>query len=330
MGVDTGHGRVKLCFVGQNNSLEAFSFVSVATPHRVSGLEQTVREYAKPTTIHRISVGASKFEVDTDPLSLPFSTVMERNESDDFAAREEYAALVFAALIKARAQRVRLLVLGLPVHLLDKFSELLIRRFTGSFQYDENSAPLVIERVVVLPQPLGSAIYLNSMSARVIDAPSTLIIDAGWGTVDWLVTRTNSFKVDLERSGGSPGAGAAIYRRVADVLSNRLRARIDGLDHIDHAIRTRSPLRAHGQSIDLTPHLNAARDVGVAAMRQVRARVRSTEDISIILTGGTSPLFREAVAEVFPGTHVQTVEDPLYGNVKGFVLGALQSSRKSR
>jgi PRTRC genetic system protein D len=168
------------------------------------------------------------------------------------------------------------------------------------------------------------------MSSRHVDAPSTLIIDAGWGTVDWLVTRTNGFKLDFERSGGSPGAGAAIYRRIADALASRYNARFDGLDHIDHAVRTSSLLRAHGHSIDLTPYLPAAQEVALDSIRKVRARVRSVEDLGIVLTGGTSALFAEAVQEVFPGTHVQTLEEPHLGNVKGFVIGGLQSLRKQK
>jgi plasmid segregation protein ParM len=328
--IDPGHGRIKACYPTANGTLEAFSFTAAATRHRDNTLERSTRQFSNTATIFCIRDGKTSFEVDTDPNSLPFSTLGERNEAEDFPTRPEFRALVCSALKKANARHVKLLVLGLPVALLDKYSDDLVRCFSGTLRYDDNAPPIVIERVVVLAQPLGSLIMLNERSERRVDTPSTLIIDAGWGTIDWLVTRTSGFKLDFQRSGGSPGAGAAIYRRIAEMLAARYNARFDGLDQIDLAIRTRSPLRAHGHSIDLGPYVSAAQDIALDSIRKVRARVRSVEDVSIVISGGTNFLFGEAIKEVFPGTPVQTLEEPHLANVKGFVVGALQSLRNRK
>ncbi|QCP54541.1 hypothetical protein FAZ95_37310 [Trinickia violacea] len=328
VGFDGGHGRIKCCYCAADGSMRTFSFPSVAQLHRDSALEQSARAFADSPSIRRVNVGNSKFNVDTDPDALPPATVGERNEGDDFAERREYTALLYAALLKIGARRIRLLVLGLPVHLLGKYAESLKERFTGSLQCSDNSPRILVDKVVVLPQPIGSLMYLKALPSRRITSYSTLVMDAGWGTMDWVVSSTEGFKLDHERSGGSPGAGALIYRRIADLLALEYGERFDALDHIDRAVRSNSKLMVHGLSIDLNPFVQQAKEeTTVELVRKIRARVRSTEDLGVVLTGGSCSLFADAAREIFTRIPLTTLDEPMMANVRGFVLGGLQSLR---
>ncbi|NPT53574.1 ParM/StbA family protein [Paraburkholderia elongata] len=328
MGLDTGNGRIKAAFYAADGTLQKFAFASVARPTAASALEQTTRPFLGSATEKLVHVRDVTYAVETDSTAIPGPTAGERNEGDDFAMRPEYDALVYSALLRANASTIGLLVLGLPVYLL-KYTEALKRRFTGTFDFGHG--PRTILRVVVLPQPLGSAIALRLADAVQIDAPSTLLIDVGWGTIDYLTVDSHRSRVQHDRSGGYPGAGAQIFRRVGEMLSRQYGERFDGVDQIDDCYRRGVPLRAHGKSIDLTSFVDRAkRDVALEALRKVRANVKTTEDLHVVFTGGAAPLLIDAAPEIFNGVPITLMKDTVFSNCHGFLLGGIQTTTRTR
>lgn len=322
--VDAGNGRIKIAFFAADGTLHKSSFASVARPAAASALERTTRPFLSSASEKLIRVGELVYAVETDPTVVPGPTSGERNEGDDFAMRPEHEALVFSAFSSINASRIGLLVLGLPVYLL-KYADSLKRRFTGKFDFGYGSFEIL--RVVVLPQPLGSSLSLRLADGVHIDAPSTLIIDVGWGTIDFLTIDSTKSRVQHDRSGGYPGAGAQIFRRVAEALAIRFGERFDGVDLIDDCYRRGVPLRAHGKSIDLTSFVDRAkRDVALEALRKVRAHVKTIEDLHVVFTGGAAPLLIDTAPEIFNNIPITLIKDPVYANAIGFLLGGVQTT----
>jgi plasmid segregation protein ParM len=330
IGIDAGHGHIKLGVPDGNGGVAVTSFFSVATRPRQGAFAQSMSILGGTKNLNIVDVDGDVFEVCLDANALPFSTVAERNEGDDFAKRREYAALVRTALTQAGTDEIDVLVLGLPVHLYDKFSRYVVQYFTGHNPCGSKKANVHVNKVVVIPQPLGSLVWGQHTQGHRIQSPAVLTVDCGWGTLDWLVTKTSNKRVDLTRSGGLPGAAAAIFRGVANLLQERYTDRFEALDQIDYAARTGSALYVRGQSVDLAPFMKQISGDIENQVRRIRARVSSTEDLSILLSGGTSWLFARVIQDEFSEIPLIHLEDSRHTNVRGFVLAAQKMQEKTK
>jgi plasmid segregation protein ParM len=320
LAVDGGHGYHKAAYRDADGVLRTSAFRSVASMVTDSTASRLSSAITGPTSLKTVRVAGVTYEIDLDGDSTPTGLFAERNEADDFPSRPEFDALLYGVLLSVNATEVRNLVLGLPLHTLSKFTGLLKQKFQGRLAFGHDAC--FVERVIVVPQPVGSLLTLKASGSTVFGTSTTCLVDAGHYTVDWLTT--TGLKVDHSRSGGRPNGASLVYRRISELLSAEFNERFDALDRIDLALRSRTPLRAYGRAINLEPYLRQALAVTTDVVRAIRARVRTAEDLTIVVTGGAAPLYLQALGSVFPGCPIVQMNDSRFTNVAGFLLAGEQ------
>jgi len=154
--------------------------------------------------------------------------------SEDFCLTPNYAALLGGSLHFAGVTEVELLVLGLPVHTIAKFSNHLKETFTGTHDFGHGSVS--IGTVKVVPQPLGSLVSFSEYGGNRFDRENAhLVVDVGYFTTDWVVA--HGFTMNDRRSGGAPGGASQIYQRIASLISSAEGDTVGDIERIDNRLR---------------------------------------------------------------------------------------------
>ncbi|BCZ85201.1 ParM/StbA family protein [Paraburkholderia terrae] len=315
LGCDVGYYGVKLA-VRRLGSIETEFFPSVAVRKLRSSLTATTELFASQKATIEIPVGDSTFVVDTASDSIAGSRIA-RAETDNFPLEEEYVALVLASLAKLRARNVRRLVLGLPLHNM-RHAGFVKQRFEGRHDLGEHGS-CTVERVAVIPQPLGALAYLRAtVPAASMHDTTVCLIDSGWHTSD-LITAEGGTRLDLARSAGRPGGAAIVVREIARLVSESLGERVDNLDRIDRALRIKKPLNLFGKSVDLEPFVRDAIHVTYPIVKALITVVGTCEDLAVYSTGGAARFYVDALRRTL-GFEVHTVDRPQVANAIGFLL----------
>jgi plasmid segregation protein ParM len=325
LGSDIGYYGVKGA-VRRFDSIETFSFPSLAVRKINSSVSTATDLLVEQNTTVEIELGGSTYIVDTSPDIIAGSRTI-RTEMDNFPREEEYAALVYASIIRAGARHVRRLVLGLPLHTM-RHAEFLKQRFAGKHDLRQHGV-CIVESVAAVPQPLGSLAYLRATapSAAGINA-TTCIIDSGWHSSD-LITVERGSKIDLARSIGRPGGAAIVVREVARLVGETIGERIENIDRVDRALRLKQPLLVYGKSVDLEPFLSEALHVTFPIVRALMNVVGTCEDLVVYGTGGAAHYYAQALRHTV-GFDVHTVDRPQSANAIGFLLAGEAASRTGR
>ncbi|WP_162634352.1 PRTRC system protein D [Ralstonia sp. GX3-BWBA] len=326
VGIDVGSGFTKFAY-RERGDIHKKSFRSIALPHFESEMATTLRRTPISPAIKIITVNNRKFEVDTDESAPVMKVLGERNEADDFPTRPEYRALVYGALAALNASRVSRLVLGLPLHTFAKHAGEVQKAYRGTLACGATS--VIVESVTVVPQPVGSLLTLVAEGDPTLAATNACLVDVGHYTTDWLVSHGK--RIDYSRCGGRAGGASHVFRAVAEALSTDLNESFEGLDQIDLALRNGTPLLAYGKPIEVRSYLERAKEVAMDTARAVRAKVGTAEDLTLVLTGGGSWLYRQAFETVFAKNRLVQLERGRFANAAGFVLfGEQQTSQTTR
>lgn len=264
--------------------------------------------------------------------------VLDRN----FIERAEYRALLAGALhyyMKATGhvtQPIDLMVLGLPVS--SYFSKRAALKTVGSRIHHvpvpahlrqraggRDLIDMVAKKTIVLPQPFGGLRYALNESADanhdLYDANDDifLVIDPGFNTFDWLLTR--GMDPDLESSGSFAGGVSQIVRAVAHAAGMALGVGDLNFVTTERAMKT-GVLMHEGRRYDFAPF----RSVGLAAAQRVvdefllAFNMQGTGVRRIILTGGGAISYLEALRARLPGFDIQVDNASVMGNARGFWL----------
>lgn len=168
---------------------------------------------------HRVPVGQDWFEVGKDIRQILPPNFVGDHLSEDYALSPQYAALVYGALNYAatsvHATHVDCLVLGQPMNTIEKMGPLLERKFQGQ-HFIANGRQITIDQCKVFPQPLGSYMSYLSAADHKSKMPCALVIDPGYGTVDWFVCE--GMKAVLHKSDAVPLGVSAILSKVAKTI----------------------------------------------------------------------------------------------------------------
>lgn len=316
IGCDVGYFFVKFA-LRRNAAIQTAMFPSIAV--RVTQSQFTSPESILGVTSNKAEVylDGSMYAVETDARAIPSCRIV-RTETDNFPRSEEYAALVLASLASAGASRVGCLVLGLPLHTMQKHAPYLKARFAGEHRIGQHEI-CKVEQVAVVPQPLGTLAVLRSAGLKPpASNMSMCIIDSGWHTCDSIVVGPGGH-VDMSRSLGRPGGAAIVIREIARLIMDETQERIENIDRIDHALRAREKLWFRGQPLDLQPFFRRATRVTYPIASAVLTALDTTEDLAIFGTGGAASYYSEALSETL-GCTVQTVERSQVANAIGFLL----------
>ncbi|MEZ0606286.1 PRTRC system protein D [Paraburkholderia sp. IW21] len=316
--VDVGYGNTKYAYRAASGTIAADMFPSLAplsASRAISGYGDGVLASRKVATI---VIDEIEYEVGPDVALTAAYGNTGRALSNDFVLSDNYAALLAGAMHFAGVTHIERLVLGLPVHNMQKYSDALKQRFTGDLEF--GVARVRVDKVVVIPQPLGSLVSASSNRQKEFGRDSAhLVIDVGYFTTDWVYA--NGFTMDDKRSGGMPGGASQIYQRIAGLLARDQDEQVDDLERIDKALRERKPFFYYGSDIDLDPYLEKSQPLIAGVVKEMQNNVGQLTNVrSIILSGGGAALYASAIRKAFPRVTLEVIDAPCLANAKGFLV----------
>ncbi|TDN59069.1 PRTRC system protein D [Paraburkholderia sp. BL10I2N1] len=316
--VDVGYGNTKYAYRAASGTVATGMFPSLtplAASRSLSSYGETVLNARKVATI---VIDQVEYEVGPDVSLTAAYGNTGRALSNDFVLSDNYAALLAGAMHFSGVTHIERLVLGLPVHNMQKYSAALKERFAG--ELDFGVARVTVEKVMVIPQPLGSLVSASSNRQNEFGRDSAhLVVDVGYFTTDWVYA--NSYTMDDNRSGGIPGGASQIYQRIASLLSRDQQEQVEDLERIDKALRERKPFFFYGSDIDLGPYLEKSQPLIAAVVKEMQNNVGQLTDVrSIILSGGGAVLYASAIRRAFPRVSIEVIDAPCLANAKGFLV----------
>lgn len=304
--VDVGFGFTK--YIASRTDAQTIcrkfpSLAPLASNRRLSS-----NEGARETFV--VSVDGVGYEVGPDAPLLRRAEVV-RIADDEYINTPQYQALCLGSLAAIGLNQLDTLVLGLPVHSMQR-APVLIERFKGAHTLP--GLQVQIARVLVLAQPVGG--YFSAPTAGPSEV--TLVVDPGYFTVDWVVMHGN--RAQVERCGSHPGGVHAVLTTVAEGISAAIGRPYRNLDAIDAALVAGAPLRVQGAAVDLSQHLRRAEARIREDIAAITASVGSGLDVDrVLLVGGGAAFYRAALQQRFRMTPEIPV-DPEFANVRGFQL----------
>jgi PRTRC genetic system protein D len=233
-----------------------------------------------------------------------------RQTHERYVTTDEYYALYLASLARLGHSKIDVLVTGLPVsqHFGAVGAELraILETKLAGRKHVNGQTMVEVGRVAVIAQPLGTYMGMAAQPRYSVlatdDSRKVLCIDIGYGTVDWVLM---SGKSALDHSSGSSTlATSVVLQKTAKHLSRELGRQVT-VDQLDAAIRRgeRSVPVGLTSSYDFSTVLAAAGvEISNTVMADVLSSLRSAGPVdNVILTGGGSSLYEEAVRKAFPG-----------------------------
>lgn len=315
--IDVGYGTTKFT---TDDSLNCAIFPSLA-PH--ADLHRDRARLYRDRRTSEVWVDGLAYEVGPDSTLFSDTPVLH----GDYTTTPQYRALLYGALEAMRLERVDLLMTGLPVRMHRAGSERLKRLLVGTHCIRPGRIVEVIQAMVVM-QPLGGFLaYSHERGGwSIAREQQYLLVDPGYFTFDWMVTRG---MMEVPGLSNSVECGMSEYLRVIeDHLNHDLGTTYSNPRKIDESLR-RGTFRLHGQRVNLQPYRERADTVPRRAVDVLRNHVGSGADIDeIVLVGGGAPFFAAALSEAFPRHTIRPVADPILANVRGFqLIGNVLSER---
>ena len=293
------------------------SFAPLASRRQIGGALMRRRDTV------RVRVGEVDYEVGPDARLL-MNDHKAHPDHERYVETDEYLALNLGAMAYMDTDVIDILVVGLPVSLLPTHRQALQEQLTGTHALS-GERTVTVHKVLVLAQPLGGFInHLRVTHREQISVNhTTLIIDPGYVTLDWLVAQGT--KAVESRSGAWRGGMRQILTTLAEAISrdrslNPTGEQFTNLERIDEGLRC-GRLRFGGREVDLATYLPEALAHLGKAINAMTNSIHTANDIDeIVLVGGGSALFQPALQRFMPGHLVHVAEDAVFANVKGFHL----------
>jgi plasmid segregation protein ParM len=316
--IDVGYGNTKYAHRAASGTIATGMFPSLtplAASRTLSGYGDSVLTARKVSTI---VIDQVEYEVGPDvPLTAAYGNT-GRALADDYVLSDNYAALLFGAIHFSGVTHIERLVLGLPVHNMKKYSADLKERFAG--ELDFGAGRVTVDKVVVIPQPLGSLVLASSNRQHEFGRDvAHLVVDVGYFTTDWVYA--NGFTMDDNRSGGMPGGASQIYQRIASLVARDQGDEVEDIERIDKALREQTPFFFYGTNIDLAPYLEQAQPLISGVVKEMQNNVGRLPNVrSIILSGGGAALYAAVIRRAFPRVLIEVIDAPCLANVRGFLM----------
>lgn len=329
LAIDVGFGNTKLCWDATRGVYSEFTFKSIAP---ISLLKQESMTGAGGMDRVGIMVNGTQYLVGPEAVDAGGVATLETN----FVGRPQYLALLRGAIyyhMKCSGvvhQTIDALAVGLPVSNYSLHRSALEKLAIGthtiatppglSNSFGDN-LNVEVKRVLVLPQPLGALRARAATDSSIADAAKTnLIIDAGFNTFDWLLSR--GMRVDIERSGSFEGGVAHILKRVSNQAGKILGVGALDFNEVERALES-GELVVNAKKYDF----KAFQTVAEAAADAVVDRFMNAQDQvgridQIVMTGGGAKFYVAALRRRFPDHKIVADEKSIMSNVRGFYLFA--------
>ncbi|MFC0403157.1 PRTRC system protein D [Paraburkholderia rhizosphaerae] len=316
--IDVGYGNTKYAYRAASGTIATGMFPSLAPLAASRMLSSYGENVLASRKVAIICVEGIEYEVGPDVSLTAAYGNTGRALSNDFVLSDNYAALLAGAMHFSGVTQIERLVLGLPVHNMQRFSTTLKERFAG--EIDAGAHRVSVEKVVVIPQPLGSLVSASSNRQNEFGRDSAhLVVDVGYFTTDWVYA--NGFTMDDKRSGGIPGGASQIYQRIAGLVARDEGEAVEDLERIDKALRERTPFFFYGKDIDLDPYLEKSQPLIAGVVKEMQNNVGQLTNVrSIVLSGGGAALYSHAIRRAFPRVTIEVIDAPCLANAKGFLI----------
>lgn len=261
----------------------------------------------------------------------------ERKVNENYPLSREYLGLFYCALAKLGAQHVSMLVTGLPVsqYFESGMAADVVRRLQGTHYVNTTVRNVTIDKVVVVPQPVGGFSHQQQKNPKVGRDKDKLllVIDVGYFSVDWVLLRGST----VQKSGS--GSSTHATSRILELASQQISEAAGGMR--TSSARVESAYREGRESIEIgrsTIQVNhyvaaAAKPVSQRVLTEVSNALRSIDGSvdQVLILGGGGSLYSQAAAAEFPKAEVILGVDPVMSNAFGFLrLGKQAASSGAR
>lgn len=311
--IDVGYGNTKYTYA-KNGEIRCGLFPSQSHWNTIDPTRNVLGE--KRDTV-AVPVAGMFHEVGPG-VSAARGRYRATNMHDGYVDTPEYQAFVKGALTYINEERIRVLVMGLPVKHLTTKRAVLERMWTGEHELADGKR-VTVDSVRVFAQPQGALAYYSMTTGQesVRKGDLNLVIDPGQRTFDWLVSRG---MVLLQGQSSSTDRGMHdILTAIADAITADLGEEYRDLEAIDRAIRTRRPLTLYQKSYPMQKYKPIADKITQEAIARMQEHVRDVPAIqNILLVGGGAQLFKAAVKAAFPKHTITDMQEPVFANLRGF------------
>lgn len=319
--LDVGFGNTKFTLGRNGGDINCRMFPSLV-PEPAEGTAGAEVLNGRRNTV-LVKVGNSTFEVGPD-VERVIGTRDGRSLHRDFAMTDEYMALSHGAMTYMGVEHIDMLVVGLPVNASKERYREVEERLKGAHKMG-NGRIVNVERVAAVAQPMGGfldyAAKHNMM--REIQEETSLLVDVGFFTLDWVVTRGP--ETIAGRSGGYDAGVSEILKRVNNAIKKDLQCDDISINRLDKGLRD-GTIKLYGETYEMERWLGEGGGAINEGMNALQAKVGANDDIdNIFVCGGGGSAYISEIRKRFPRHRVQMVEDPVFANVRGFqIIGEIK------
>lgn len=318
--VDVGYGYTKFVREVRGSDPICQHFPSMAVPAGRRALAEGLGQ--RRDTI-AVAVDGIDYEVGPD-VALAAGRFREETFHDDFAESPTYLALVRGALGYIAQPAIDLLVVGLPVSTFLSRRDALRARLLG--KHECGGRVVEVRDVLVLAQPHGALGAWGLTGGRFAETKrrTTMVVDCGYRTFDWIVAR--GFRVMDALCGAVNRGMRDALCAIAEPLAAHVGLPIKALERIDIALRAGQPALLAGREIDLGGYVAPAHKVAEEAVAALKAAVEeaAAEIDLILLVGGGAWFFTPHLERAFPKHRIERVQDAMTANVRGYQLYGME------
>ena len=316
LGMDIGYSNLKIAFGDSDREIPETKVLPVgAGPKECLGIDFL----RKKNEGIQVQVDGQAFVAGVEPSRLEG---WNRELHEDYPATASYKALFYASLLLSGQDKIDCLVTGLPVsqYLDDKMRDRLKSTMAGVHQVTK-AREIEVGEVLVIGQPIGAfvnAMMENGEESNLVDARA-LVFDAGFFSVDWVLIDEQEI---LEQSSGTSTYATSVILDEASALIADDFGGSPSREKIEKAIRNgKWAVTVFGKEVNLINYLEkAAKKVAGPVMANLRESLRNQKDAVdfIILAGGGSFLYEQALKEVFPMARMISSRNSVLANACGY------------
>lgn len=246
---------------------------------------------------------------------------------EDFPSSPQYMALYHGALsrLPPRCQVIDHLVTGLPVaHIRNAQRVESMTRRLGGVHGIQRGRTITVRKVSIVPQAIGAFMSASDqLPAGAVDNETTLVVDAGHFSIDYVVIAGGNFRHGV--SGSIFEGGSSVIDEIAGLVKAKHGFGL-GPERVFSLIRAgHERVEIGGKVLDmdaLTREASAL--VAPRVVGRIRAAMRAeTSDVtSLVLCGGSAGFFRSELLAAFKSARALEAAAPVLANAKGFRLYA--------
>lgn len=336
------------------------SFESIAIPSNPAEIRDLANKSRQTVDV---PVAGGSYEVGPEIRTAMTGHDFGKDMTDGFYRTHVYEALMKGALRYMGLEHIGVLCLGLPINQwqMPDRRRFLEEKYSGEIILGEDpdtkkQLSVVIDKVVVRPQPLGSYLeafnHLELINNAIATAQknggglppledtqelhelNVLTIDPGEYTLDWLMV--NKGNISPKASGAVSDAGRhRVVTAVTKHLEGKIGTSLAGLtwmSNIDQCLRTGAKFKHSGRLYDLKEFEGVMREAINDPIARMFDGLQSLGDALdlIVVVGGHPDLWLEAIQKRYPAIPSLILPNSMYSNVQGFDLVAHELARRQR